>query len=174
MNFLGMGPGELVLIATLGLIIFGPGKLPEIAAQLGRAVRDFRRSTSEITAEFQRSLSLEEPASPAEAPAPAAPVAEQSPPASEPAPVVPDASAWHWETSESSPPAPSPAPSATSFWQWDEPESQPAAEAPATPPAAGSSALWVWDPPSAEAERNDRRADEPAERAAAVEVPPAG
>src|SRR5438045_9419679 len=63
MNFLGMGPGELVLIAALGLIVFGPGKLPEIAAQVGRAVRDFRRSTTDITAEFQRSFSLEEPPS---------------------------------------------------------------------------------------------------------------
>src|SRR4051794_17378690 len=60
MNFLGLGPGELMLIAMLGLIVFGPGKLPEIAAQVGKAVRDFRQSTSEITSEFQRSFSLEE------------------------------------------------------------------------------------------------------------------
>jgi sec-independent protein translocase protein TatA len=60
MNFLGLGPGELALIAILGLIVFGPGKLPEIASQIGRTVRDFRRSTADITAEFQRSFSLDE------------------------------------------------------------------------------------------------------------------
>ena len=58
MNLLGMGPGELILIAALGLIVFGPGKLPEIAAQLGKMVRDFRQSTSEISAEFRRLIGI--------------------------------------------------------------------------------------------------------------------
>lgn len=59
MNFLGMGPMELVLILVLALIVFGPGKLPEIAGQVGKMVRDFRRTSSEMTSEFNRALSLE-------------------------------------------------------------------------------------------------------------------
>ena len=59
MNFLGMGPMELMLILVLALIIFGPGKLPEIAGQVGKVVRDFRRTTSELSSEFSRTLSLE-------------------------------------------------------------------------------------------------------------------
>lgn len=59
MNFLGMGPMELVLIMVLALIVFGPGKLPEIAGQLGRMVRDFRRTTGEMSTEFNRAFSLE-------------------------------------------------------------------------------------------------------------------
>lgn len=59
MNFLGMGPMELMVILVLALIIFGPGKLPEIAGQVGRAVRDFRRMTGELSSEFNRTLSLE-------------------------------------------------------------------------------------------------------------------
>jgi len=59
MNFLGMGPMELMMILVLALIVFGPGKLPEIAGQVGRVVRDFRRTTSELSSEFNRTLSLE-------------------------------------------------------------------------------------------------------------------
>ena len=49
MNFLGMGPMELMMILVLALIVFGPGKLPEIAGQVGRVVRDFRRTTAELS-----------------------------------------------------------------------------------------------------------------------------
>ena len=38
-------PGHLVLVLTIALILFGPGKLGEIGAQLGRGVREFREST---------------------------------------------------------------------------------------------------------------------------------
>lgn len=74
MNFLGMGPMELMVILVLALIIFGPGKLPEIAGQVGRVVRDFRRTTAELSSEFNRTLSLEiEERKSAEAPAPPPP-----------------------------------------------------------------------------------------------------
>jgi len=59
MNFLGVGPGELFLIMLLALIVFGPGKLPEIGRGLGRAIAEFRRATNEITQEFNRELSLD-------------------------------------------------------------------------------------------------------------------
>lgn len=73
MNFLGMGPMELMMILVLALIVFGPGKLPEIAGQVGRVVRDFRRTTSELSSEFSRTLSLEiEERKTAQAPAAAA------------------------------------------------------------------------------------------------------
>src|SRR5215208_719450 len=76
MNFLGMGPMELMLILVLALIVFGPGKLPEIAGQVGKVVRDFRRTTAELSSEFNRTLSLEiEERKATEAPAPPAPVA---------------------------------------------------------------------------------------------------
>ena len=45
MNFLGMGPMELMVILVLALIVVGPGKLPEMAGQVGRVVREFRRTT---------------------------------------------------------------------------------------------------------------------------------
>jgi TatA/E family protein of Tat protein translocase len=74
MNFLGMGPMELMVILVLALVIFGPGKLPEIAGQVGRVVRDFRRMTGDLSSEFNRTLSLEiEERKAAQAPAPPAP-----------------------------------------------------------------------------------------------------
>lgn len=59
MNFLGMGPMELLLILVLALVVFGPGKLPEIMGQVGRAVRDFQRATRELSDEFSSTIRAE-------------------------------------------------------------------------------------------------------------------
>lgn len=59
MNFLGLGPAEIVLVMLLALIVFGPGKLPEIGQGLGRAIRQFRAASSEITEEFNREFNIE-------------------------------------------------------------------------------------------------------------------
>src|SRR5438034_11273890 len=59
MNFLGMGPMELLLIVVLALIVFGPARLPEIMGQVGRAIGDFRRATSELSDEFNRTIQAE-------------------------------------------------------------------------------------------------------------------
>jgi TatA/E family protein of Tat protein translocase len=91
MNFLGLGPGELLLVMILALIVFGPGKLPEIGQGLGRAVREFRRATDSITQEFSKELSLDaltnpEPHQPAAPPPAAAPQPAQPPAAVEQTP----------------------------------------------------------------------------------------
>ena len=56
MNILGVGPAELLLIFVIALIVFGPGKLPELARTLGKAVRELRRMSLEVTAEFAKEL----------------------------------------------------------------------------------------------------------------------
>jgi len=56
MGFFGMGPMEIGVILVVALIIFGPGKLPEIGAQLGKGIRDFRAATGGITGEFQQAM----------------------------------------------------------------------------------------------------------------------
>src|SRR6185312_13124581 len=56
MSFFGMGPMEIGVILVIALIIFGPGKLPEIGAQVGKGIRDFRAATSDITGEFQQAI----------------------------------------------------------------------------------------------------------------------
>lgn len=57
----GIGAPELLVIAVLALIIFGPEKLPEIAGQVGKAIRDFRRMSDELTGEFNRTMQLDAP-----------------------------------------------------------------------------------------------------------------
>jgi sec-independent protein translocase protein TatB len=59
MNVLGMGPMEIILIVVLALIVFGPAKLPEIMDQVGKAINDFRKATSELSDEFNRTIQAE-------------------------------------------------------------------------------------------------------------------
>ena len=58
----GIGAPELVLILILALIIFGPGRLPQIGASLGRGIRDFKAAVREVE---------EMPAAPTTTPEPA-------------------------------------------------------------------------------------------------------
>ncbi|HHW37041.1 MAG TPA: twin-arginine translocase TatA/TatE family subunit [Bacillales bacterium] len=43
-------PG-LILILLLALIIFGPKKLPEIGKATGQTIREFKKSTKELTSD---------------------------------------------------------------------------------------------------------------------------
>jgi TatA/E family protein of Tat protein translocase len=52
----GMGAGELILILVLALLIFGPKKLPELAKGVGKALREFRRASSDL----QEQLSVDQ------------------------------------------------------------------------------------------------------------------
>lgn len=56
MGFLGIGAMEALVILVIALIIFGPGRLPEIMGEAGRTLRDFRRATRELTGDFQDSI----------------------------------------------------------------------------------------------------------------------
>lgn len=43
----GIGMPELIIILVIILIIFGAGKLPEIGAGMGKAIRNFRGATKD-------------------------------------------------------------------------------------------------------------------------------
>jgi len=60
MDFFGIGPGELLLIVIIALIIFGPGKIVEVSRQLGRTVHAFRKASADLTAQITRELESEE------------------------------------------------------------------------------------------------------------------
>jgi TatA/E family protein of Tat protein translocase len=42
-------PIQLVVVAVVVLLVFGPQKLPEMLHQLGRAIREFKRTTSDLS-----------------------------------------------------------------------------------------------------------------------------
>lgn len=43
----GIGIPELLIILVIVLVIFGANKLPEIGSGMGRAIKNFRKATSE-------------------------------------------------------------------------------------------------------------------------------
>lgn len=52
-----IGPVEILIVAMIGLIVFGPQKLPEIARSIGRAANELRRMANEVRTEFESGLS---------------------------------------------------------------------------------------------------------------------
>ena len=42
------GPWELILLLVIVLIIFGPGKLPDIGNAVGKGIREFRKASTEL------------------------------------------------------------------------------------------------------------------------------
>jgi sec-independent protein translocase protein TatA len=52
----GIGYQEMFVVLVVALVIFGPKRLPEIAGQVGRWVRDFRRMSSDLTGEFEKTF----------------------------------------------------------------------------------------------------------------------
>ena len=59
MNFLGMGPAELILIFIIALIVFGPGKLPELGQAIGKSVREFSKMSQDITRQVNEVMTAE-------------------------------------------------------------------------------------------------------------------
>lgn len=45
----GIGAPEFILIIVIGLIVFGPGKLPELARSIGKGMREFKKATNALT-----------------------------------------------------------------------------------------------------------------------------
>jgi sec-independent protein translocase protein TatA len=58
----GFHPLWLVILLVIVLIIFGPGKLPELGGAVGRGIREFRRTSSELTDEIKTAVTEKEPA----------------------------------------------------------------------------------------------------------------
>ena len=56
----GLGMPELILILVIALVIFGPSKLPEMGASVGKAIREFRSATKEPDPEPNRKVIVAE------------------------------------------------------------------------------------------------------------------
>jgi sec-independent protein translocase protein TatA len=45
----GIGIPELIIVLVLALLVFGAGKLPEIGRGLGKAIKEFKAASKELT-----------------------------------------------------------------------------------------------------------------------------
>lgn len=50
-----IGMPEVVMILVIALVVFGPGKLPEVGKAIGKGMNEFRRATSLDTKEEPKS-----------------------------------------------------------------------------------------------------------------------
>lgn len=58
MDILGVGFPELIFILIIAMMIFGPRRLPEIAAKAGKIVRDIRGMSQGLLLEWQREITV--------------------------------------------------------------------------------------------------------------------
>jgi TatA/E family protein of Tat protein translocase len=71
-----MGPigwPELIILLVVVLIVFGPGKLPDIGNAIGRGVREFRKASNDLEESIRGDV--KKPGEPA---APSAPATERT------------------------------------------------------------------------------------------------
>ena len=56
-----IGLQEMLVIGVLALLVFGPGKLPELGRMVGRALREFRRASDEFRSTVETNLHINDP-----------------------------------------------------------------------------------------------------------------
>jgi sec-independent protein translocase protein TatA len=61
----GFHPGFLIILLIIVLIVFGPGRLPELGSAIGRSIREFRKESETIIEEIKSSAAEMESRSPA-------------------------------------------------------------------------------------------------------------
>ncbi len=58
--FGNIGFPELLIILAIALLVFGPKKLPEVGKSIGKAVREFRRTSDEIKERIEEEIRVSE------------------------------------------------------------------------------------------------------------------
>ena len=56
MNVFGVGLPELAVVAAIGLLVFGPKRLPELGKTLGRTLKGFQSASKEFEQEFRKAV----------------------------------------------------------------------------------------------------------------------
>ncbi len=67
MNIFGVGLPEIAVIAAIGLIIFGPKRLPELGRTLGKGLKGLQKASTEFESELQQAMSDTEESNKADA-----------------------------------------------------------------------------------------------------------
>jgi sec-independent protein translocase protein TatA len=84
MNVFGIGLPEMAVIAAIGLLVFGPKRLPELGKTLGKTLRGFQSASQEFEKEFRQAVAPESESSGAQAVASVAAVLPVSAPTTDP------------------------------------------------------------------------------------------
>ena len=58
MDILGIGFSELMFIMIIAMMVFGPRRLPELAAKAGKFIADLRSMSQGLMAEWQREITV--------------------------------------------------------------------------------------------------------------------
>ena len=56
MNIFGIGLPEMAVIAAIGLLVFGPKRLPELGKTLGRTLKGFQSASKGFEEEFRKAV----------------------------------------------------------------------------------------------------------------------
>jgi TatA/E family protein of Tat protein translocase len=48
-----LGPAEILVVLVVALLVFGPNKMPEIARQVGKGMREFKRVQQHLKSELR-------------------------------------------------------------------------------------------------------------------------
>lgn len=87
-NFLalleGIGGAEMMLVAVIGLLLFGGKGLPDMARTFGKAMREFKKATSAVENEVRKVMEEEPPARLSESVPPAKPAPAKPAPGGSP------------------------------------------------------------------------------------------
>jgi sec-independent protein translocase protein TatA len=59
MDFLGIGPFEVLLILLIAFIIFGPQKLMEMSKTAGKTMRELSRSASALSEKLNQEIKID-------------------------------------------------------------------------------------------------------------------
>ncbi|MFA6597403.1 MAG: twin-arginine translocase TatA/TatE family subunit [Ignavibacteriaceae bacterium] len=54
--FGNIGATEIIVIAVVALLLFGPKKLPEMMQSVGKGIKDFKKSLNEVEEEIKNSI----------------------------------------------------------------------------------------------------------------------
>jgi|ERR1022692_1513810 sec-independent protein translocase protein TatA len=65
MGFIGGHLPEIIIVLVVILIIWGPGKLPDVGAGIGKGIREFRKASSETHDAVMGTTTTSAPAQPA-------------------------------------------------------------------------------------------------------------
>jgi Tat protein translocase TatB subunit len=56
-----IGPAEMLMVAVIALIAFGPQRLPEIARTVGKTLAELKRQASDLRSEFESGMDDDPP-----------------------------------------------------------------------------------------------------------------